>query len=185
MLFWELVDRWVADLGCVLSLVEWICPSLCFWPWFKKRMNQILPVLHTGGQRVHAGNHCTDGETCPDSWFRMEDHSLDHIQNICVSVSGTWLLSHPELPLESALLDLDHSWLPMLTQVRPPAAGDRLWCPSGSPGSWTNTDGGRRLKNSQAHAPPTYRSHKQNTYFRLCCQFCINYKFMLKISHLP
>lgn len=43
------------------------------------------PVLHTGGERVHAGRHSTNGETWLDGRVWMEKHRLDDIQNIRVS----------------------------------------------------------------------------------------------------
>lgn len=47
---------------------------------------EISPVLHTGGEGVHTSSDSADGETRLDNWVRVEKHSLDHIQNICVSV---------------------------------------------------------------------------------------------------
>lgn len=46
---------------------------------------EISPVLHTGGEGVHTSSDSADGETRLDNWVRVEKHSLDHIQNICVS----------------------------------------------------------------------------------------------------
>lgn len=47
---------------------------------------EILPVLHTGGEGVHTSSYGANGETRLDNWVRVEKHSLDNIQNICVSV---------------------------------------------------------------------------------------------------
>lgn len=52
---------------------------------------EILPVLHTGGEGVHTSSYGANGETRLDNWVRVEKHSLDNIQNICVSVQvGTF-----------------------------------------------------------------------------------------------
>lgn len=54
---------------------------------------EISPVFHAGGKGVYAGSDSTNSETCLDDWVGMEKHSLDHIQNICVSVQiGLFML---------------------------------------------------------------------------------------------
>lgn len=45
----------------------------------------VSPVLHEGGQGLHAGSDGTDGEPGPGSRVRVGQHGLDHFQNICVS----------------------------------------------------------------------------------------------------
>lgn len=52
------------------------CPNL---------RQEISPVLHTGSEGVHTSSYSADGEACLDNWVRVEKHSLDHIQNVCVS----------------------------------------------------------------------------------------------------
>lgn len=42
-------------------------------------------MLHTGGEGVHTSSDSTDGETRLHHRVRMEENSLDHIQNVCVS----------------------------------------------------------------------------------------------------
>lgn len=66
-----------ACFGCfLLTTVEWR-PLL---------EEEVSPVLHAGGEGVHTSSYSPDGETCLDNWVRVEKHSLDHIQNICISV---------------------------------------------------------------------------------------------------
>lgn len=45
----------------------------------------VSPVLHEGGQGVHAGRDGTDGETRRHARVGVEKHGLDDLQNIRVS----------------------------------------------------------------------------------------------------
>lgn len=49
------------------------------------RISAVSPVLHEGGQGLHAGSDGTDGETGPGSRVGVGQHGLDHFQDICVS----------------------------------------------------------------------------------------------------
>lgn len=74
-----------ASLDCFLLTAAELSPSSI--------EAEISPVLHTGGKGVHAGSDSTNSKTCLDDWVGMEKHSLDHIQNICVSVqTGIFML---------------------------------------------------------------------------------------------
>lgn len=46
----------------------------------------ISPVLHAGGEGVHTGSDSSDDETGLDDRVGVEQHRLNHIENICVSV---------------------------------------------------------------------------------------------------
>lgn len=46
---------------------------------------KMSPVLQARSQWLHTGSDSTNGETCSDNWVRMEEQSLDDIQNIGVS----------------------------------------------------------------------------------------------------
>lgn len=77
----------------VFSLLPHSCDQTSDqWDWFrlvgfpnKPWMLERLPVLHTGGEGVHTRSYSTDGETSLNNWVRVEKHSLDNIQSICVS----------------------------------------------------------------------------------------------------
>jgi len=44
-------------------------------------------MLHTASKGVHTSGDSTYGEACLDNRVRMEEHGLNHIQNIRVSES--------------------------------------------------------------------------------------------------
>lgn len=57
----------------------------------------VSPVLHEGGQGLHAGSDGTDGEARPGSRVWVGEHGLDHVQSIGVpEQTEPWDTSNPQ-----------------------------------------------------------------------------------------
>jgi len=97
--FWFLVHLETQSVRNFVYFSEKCCGFIKQQPAAGLRPNllgkEMSPVLHAGGQGVHAGGDGADGETRSDNWVRVEEHRLDHIQNICVSVQVQIFTNEP------------------------------------------------------------------------------------------
>lgn len=70
---------------CAIYLLMAMIPSECnIAP--PPAMQEASPVLHAGGERIHAGGDGANDEPDPDSRVRVLKHGPDNVQNIRVSV---------------------------------------------------------------------------------------------------
>lgn len=79
-ILWIPKNTKVAKLAYTVNAQEFVLVNL-----WSGQFSFTSPVLHTGGKWVYAGSDSSDGETGLDNWVRMENHSLDYVQNICVA----------------------------------------------------------------------------------------------------